>query len=62
MLFELSQVRCCDDFPGESVPVTDHPLSKEPLPSIQSELPCMQLCAISMYFLEEPNAWAALGM
>lgn len=46
MLLEPWQVWCCDPFPGKPVPVTDHPLSEEPSPYVQSELPLAQLNAI----------------
>jgi len=38
---------CHDNFPGEPVPVTDHLLSEEPFPNVQSELPLTQLPIIS---------------
>ncbi|KAK4806146.1 hypothetical protein QYF61_001069 [Mycteria americana] len=41
------QAWCRDHFPGEPVPVTDHPLSEEPFPYVQSELPLTQLHSIS---------------
>ncbi|KAK4818862.1 hypothetical protein QYF61_020081 [Mycteria americana] len=47
MLLELWQAWCRDHFPGEPVPVTDHPPSEEPFPNVQSELPLMQLHSIS---------------
>ncbi|KAK4807096.1 hypothetical protein QYF61_018437 [Mycteria americana] len=46
-LLELRQAWCCDHFPGEPVPVTNHPLSEEPFPNVQSELPLRQLHSIS---------------
>ena len=47
-LLELQQVWCHDRFPEESVPVTNHPLSEEPVPNVQSELPLTQLHSISL--------------
>ncbi|KAK4806763.1 hypothetical protein QYF61_005559 [Mycteria americana] len=41
------QAWCRDHFPGEPVPVIDHPLSEEPFPNVQSELPPTQLHSIS---------------
>ncbi|KAK4825531.1 LOW QUALITY PROTEIN: hypothetical protein QYF61_000108 [Mycteria americana] len=38
---------CCDQFPGEPVAVTDHPLSEEPFPNALSELALTQLHSIS---------------
>lgn len=43
MLFELWQTSFHDLFPGETVPVSSHPLSEEPFPDIQSELALMQV-------------------
>ena len=40
-VLELWQAGCCNHFPGEPAPVTDHPLSEGPLPHVQSELPFM---------------------
>jgi len=37
--------------PGKPVPVTDHPLSEEPFPNVQSELPLMQRHSISWVLL-----------
>ena len=47
MFVELWQAWCHDHIPGEPVPVTDHPLSEEPFPNVQSELPLMQFHSIS---------------
>jgi len=47
MLLELQQAWCRDLFPGEPVPVTDHPPNKKPFPNVQCELPPMQLHSIS---------------
>jgi len=33
--------------PAEPVPGTDHPLSEEPFPDVQPELPLMQLHSVS---------------
>lgn len=38
-LLELSQAWSNDQFPGEPVPVPEHPLSEEPLPNAHTELP-----------------------
>ena len=45
MLLELWQAWCFDHFP---VPVTDHPLSEEPFPIVQPELPLIQFHSISL--------------
>ncbi|GAB0184693.1 hypothetical protein GRJ2_000934600 [Grus japonensis] len=45
-LLELSQARRCDHFPGEPVPVPNHPLSEEPFPDIQPKPPPSQLHSI----------------
>ncbi|KAK4807107.1 hypothetical protein QYF61_018448 [Mycteria americana] len=45
--FRRAKAWCRDHFPGEPVPVTDHPLSEEPFPNVQSELPLRQLHSIS---------------
>ena len=42
-LLELWQAWCRDHLPGEPVPVTNHPLSEEPFPNVQSEFPLTQL-------------------
>ena len=47
-LLELRQAWCHDHFPGEPFPVTDHPLSKEPFPNVQSELHLTPSHAISL--------------
>ncbi|GAB0194069.1 myocardial zonula adherens protein [Grus japonensis] len=47
-LLELSQARCCDHFPGEPVPVPNHPLGEEPFPDIQPKPPLSQLHAIPL--------------
>ena len=47
MLFELTQAWFHDHFPGDAVPVTDHTLSEEFFPNVQTELPMMQLNGIS---------------
>ena len=47
MLLELWQVWCHDHFTEEPVPVTNHPLSEEPFPNVQSELPLVQPHSIS---------------
>lgn len=46
---ELWQAWCHNDFPGEPVLVTDHPLSEEPSPNVQSELPLAQLHSMTLY-------------
>jgi len=48
-VLELRQVGGPAYFPEEPVPATDHPLSEEPSPFVQSELPLMQLHPISIY-------------
>ena len=47
MLLELWQAWCRNQSPGEPIPVTDHPLSEEPFPNVQSELPLTQLHSLS---------------
>lgn len=48
---ELWQAWCCDHFHRQPVPVTDHPLSEEPFPNAQSELPLTPLHCIFLHFL-----------
>lgn len=47
MLLEHCQAWCWDQFPGKSLPGTNHLLSEEPFPNVQAELPLMQLHSIS---------------
>ena len=37
-LLELWQASCCDHFPEDPVPVTNHPLRDDHFPNVQSEL------------------------
>ena len=48
MVLELWQAWCRDSFPGEPVPVTNHPLSEESFSNVQSELHLTQLHSISL--------------
>lgn len=36
-LLELQHAQCCEHFPGENVPVPQHPPDEEPSPDIQPE-------------------------
>lgn len=47
----LWQTWCHDHFPGEAVPVTDHPLTEEPLPNVQPQVPLMQLHSVSLHLV-----------
>ncbi|NXE42602.1 ZN131 protein, partial [Ptilorrhoa leucosticta] len=42
---KLYECQCCDYFPGEPVPVPNHPLGEEPFPDIQLKSPLTQLQA-----------------
>lgn len=43
MLLGLQMAQCCDCYPGDPVPVPEHPHRAEPFPNIQSELPWCSL-------------------
>lgn len=45
MLLELCQARSCVYFPGELVPVLNHPLGKKSSPGVQCKPPMTKLCA-----------------
>ena len=42
-LLKFSQARCSDHFPGEPVPVCNHPLCEEPPPDVKPKFPLPQL-------------------
>lgn len=55
MLLGTRQAWCFHHFPGEPVPVTDHPLHEEPFPEVQSKLSLMQLYSISSSSIAHPQ-------
>jgi len=45
-IFQLLQAQCQSPYPGEPIPVPDHPFGEENFPEIQPTSPLVQLEAI----------------